>query len=172
MDREGPSYTVETLEVLTKEHPKDDLVWILGGDQAARLRTWREPEKVLELATVAATERGAWRRPGIFVELAQLRNSRRLVFFEMIPIGLSSTYIRRRIARGQCWSPNPLPEMCRGFKRSATIFLSRRSERQRKGIRNHLDGCRRDSGRSPGAPEFQRMNPELRPGGIFLRRIR
>jgi len=129
VDREDPSYTVETLEVLTKEHPKDDLVWILGGDQAARLRTWREPEKVLELATVAATERGAWRRAGIFVELAQLRNSRRIVFFEMIPIGLSSTYIRRRVGRGQpirYLVPDPVAELIesRGLYREAAAVAA------------------------------------------------
>jgi nicotinate-nucleotide adenylyltransferase len=101
LDREGPSYTVDTLRELKQEHPDDELVWILGGDQAAKLKGWREPEKVLELATIAATERGAWRRAGIFVEAAHLRNSERLKFFEMPPIGLSSTLIRRRVARGQ-----------------------------------------------------------------------
>jgi hypothetical protein len=68
VDREGPSYTVDTLAALHEEHPDDELVWILGGDQAATLRQWREPERVLELATIAATERGAWRRAGIVVE--------------------------------------------------------------------------------------------------------
>ena len=101
VDREGPSYTVDTLEAIAKERPDDEIVWILGGDQAATLRSWREPDRVLELATIAATERGAWRRPGIFVEASHLRNSRRLVFFEMPPVGVSSTMIRRRVARGQ-----------------------------------------------------------------------
>jgi nicotinate-nucleotide adenylyltransferase len=101
VEREGPSYTVDTLRALKEEHPDDDLIWILGGDQAAKLRSWREPEAVLELATIAATDRGAWRRAGIFVEAAHLRNSGRLVFFEMPPIGVSSTYVRRRVARGQ-----------------------------------------------------------------------
>jgi nicotinate-nucleotide adenylyltransferase len=101
IDREGPSYTVDTLEALAAERQDDELVWILGGDQAAKLRSWREPDRVLELATIAAAERGAWRRPGIFVEASHLRNSGRLVFFEMPPIGLSSTMIRRRVARGQ-----------------------------------------------------------------------
>jgi nicotinate-nucleotide adenylyltransferase len=101
VDRDGPSYTVETLERLTEERPGDELVWILGGDQAGTLRSWREPERVLELATIAATERGAWRQAGIFVEAAHLRNSGRLVFFEMPPIGLSSTLVRRRVARGK-----------------------------------------------------------------------
>jgi len=130
VDREGPSYTVESLQALKKEHPKDDLVWILGGDQAARLRSWREPEKVLELATIAVAERGAWRRAGIFVEAAELRSSERLVFFEMIPIGLSSTYIRRRIARGQpirYLVPDPVAELIesRGlYGEAATVSAS------------------------------------------------
>jgi nicotinate-nucleotide adenylyltransferase len=100
-DREGPSYTVDTLEVLRSERPDDEVVWILGGDQAANLRSWRDPDRVLELATIAATERGAWRRPGIFLEASHLRDSGRLVFFDMPPVGLSSTMIRRRVARGQ-----------------------------------------------------------------------
>ena len=101
VDREGPSYTVDTLEALAAERPDDEFVWILGGDQAAKLRSWRQPDRVLELATIAATERGAWRRAGIFVEASHLRNSGRLVFFEMPPVGVSSTMIRRRVARGQ-----------------------------------------------------------------------
>jgi nicotinate-nucleotide adenylyltransferase len=100
VDREGPSYTVDTLRALREEHPDDEFVWLLGGDQAAKLRTWKEPDEVLELATIAATDRGAWRRAGIFVEASRLRNSSRLVFFEMPPIGISSTTIRRRVARG------------------------------------------------------------------------
>ena len=101
VDRDGPSYTVDTLGALAKERPDDEIVWILGGDQAAKLRSWREPDRVLELATIAVAERGAWRRPGIVVEASHLRNSGRLVFFEMPPVGVSSTMIRRRVARGQ-----------------------------------------------------------------------
>jgi nicotinate-nucleotide adenylyltransferase len=101
LDRDGPSYTVDTLRTLHEQHPDDELVWILGGDQAGQLRNWHEPEQVLELATIAATERGTWRRAGIYVEAAQLRHSQRLAFFEMPPIGVSSTVVRKRVARGQ-----------------------------------------------------------------------
>jgi nicotinate-nucleotide adenylyltransferase len=101
VDRDGPSYTVDTLQELQRERPDDELVLILGGDQAAKLKGWREPEKVLELATIAATERGSWRRAGILLGAPLLRNNERLKFFEMPPIGVSSTLIRRRVARGQ-----------------------------------------------------------------------
>jgi nicotinate-nucleotide adenylyltransferase len=114
VDREGPSYTVDTLEALRSERPDDELFWILGGDQAAKLRSWRDPDRVLELATIVAAERGAWRRPGIFVEASHLRNSGRLLFFDMPPIGVSSTMVRRRIARGQpvrYLVPDPVAEL-------------------------------------------------------------
>ena len=101
VDREEPSYTVDTLRTLTSERPDDEFTWILGGDQAATLRRWREPEEVLKLARIGATERGSWRQAGIFVEAAHLRHNERLVFFDMPPIGVSSTFVRRRVRRGR-----------------------------------------------------------------------
>ena len=55
--RDGPSFTVDTLDVLRTQSPSDDLFLILGGDIAAGLPKWHEPERVLELATVAIAER-------------------------------------------------------------------------------------------------------------------
>jgi nicotinate-nucleotide adenylyltransferase len=130
IDREGPSYTVETLAAMKEERPDDELVWILGGDQAAALSSWREPERVLELATIAATDRGTWRRAGIFAEAAHLRHNERLVFFEMPPIGLSSTFVRTRVARGgpiRYLVPDPVAELIesRGlYREAATVRAS------------------------------------------------
>jgi nicotinate-nucleotide adenylyltransferase len=101
VEREGPSYTVDTLRALKEERPDDEVFWILGGDQAAALRSWREPEEVLTLAVVAATERGAWRRSGIHVALSGLRGSERIAYFEMPQIAISSSMVRRRAALGR-----------------------------------------------------------------------
>jgi ribosome-associated protein len=43
LDRNGPSYTSDTLEALHEESPDDELFLILGGDQAAALGGWHEP---------------------------------------------------------------------------------------------------------------------------------
>ena len=51
--REGWTYTVDTLA----EFGDDDLVLILGADAAARIPTWRRPDEVLKLATVAVVPR-------------------------------------------------------------------------------------------------------------------
>ena len=62
LDRAGPSYTVDTLRGPARASPDDELFLILGGDQAAALPEWHEPEQVLELATVAVVERTGWSR--------------------------------------------------------------------------------------------------------------
>jgi ribosome-associated protein len=49
LEREGPSYTVDTLKQLREREPEDELFLILGGDQGLALPTWREPEDVLAL---------------------------------------------------------------------------------------------------------------------------
>jgi nicotinate-nucleotide adenylyltransferase len=97
VDREGPSYTVDTLRELSGD---DELVLILGGDQASNLSSWHEPEEVLALATVASVERTGFSRNGIAVKTAGLRGAERIHFFEMPRIGVSSSLVRRRAAGG------------------------------------------------------------------------
>jgi nicotinate-nucleotide adenylyltransferase len=101
LDKEGPSYTSETLELLLTESPDDELFLILGGDQAAALPDWHEPEKVLERATVAAVERVGWSRSAIGIKLARLRGSERVRHLDMPMIQISSTGIRRRVREGR-----------------------------------------------------------------------
>jgi len=97
LDREGPSYTSDTLEQLKKESPDDELFLILGGDQAAALGTWHEPEQVLERATVAVFERVSWGRNAIGIKIGRLPGARRVRYLDMPLIQVSSSAIRRRV---------------------------------------------------------------------------
>ena len=72
LDREGPSYTADTLRELREQSPDDELFLILGGDQAAALAAWHEPEQVLALATVAVVERPMWSRNAIGIKIGRL----------------------------------------------------------------------------------------------------
>jgi nicotinate-nucleotide adenylyltransferase len=101
IDREGPSYTSDTLRSLRNSSPDDELFLILGGDQAASLRSWHEPEEVLTLATIAVVERTGWPRPAIGVKLSGLRGAERLVFFDMPRVDISSSMVRRRAREGK-----------------------------------------------------------------------
>jgi nicotinate-nucleotide adenylyltransferase len=103
IDREGRSYTVDTLRALHDRHPQDDLTFIVGGDMARSLPTWREPEAVLELATLAVAERAGSERENIRGELRALRGAsgERVRFFDMPRVDVSSSLVRERVASGR-----------------------------------------------------------------------
>ena len=100
MDREGPSYTSDTLEQMRADAPGDELFLILGGDQAAALPTWHEPEKVLERATLAVFERMSWSRNAIVIKIGRLAGARDVRYLDMPLIQVSSSAIRRRVREG------------------------------------------------------------------------
>jgi nicotinate-nucleotide adenylyltransferase len=101
-DRPGPSFTVDTLKRLHERHPEHALTFIVGGDMAHSLPSWREPEAILELADLGIAEREGVRRADIVQSLAGLRGgAERLRFFEMPRLDISSTLIRRRAAAGR-----------------------------------------------------------------------
>lgn len=101
LDRAGPSWTVDTLRAIHAHAPGDELTFIVGGDQAQGLPTWREPAAILELAALAVAEREGIAREDIRGRLAGLVPPGRLTFFDMPRIDVSSSDVRRRVAAGR-----------------------------------------------------------------------
>src|SRR3954447_16544152 len=101
LDREGASYTADTLRAIHETTPGDELTFIVGGDMAHSLPTWREPEAVLELATLAVAERAGARREDLARRLEALHGGDRVTFFDMPRLDVSSSAIRRRVAAGR-----------------------------------------------------------------------
>ena len=109
IERGGLSYTVDTLRSLHASHPHAELTFIVGADTASTLGSWREPERLLELAQLAvATRAGAARRRVLealgAIELADgaggeaRTGADRVRFLDMPPIDVSSSLVRRRVA--------------------------------------------------------------------------
>jgi len=99
--RPGPSFTVDTLQELHATEPDNELFLIVGGDVAAGLPLWNEPERVLELARPAVAKRRGTPRARVDQALAGLRGGERAAFFQMPRIGISSTLLRRRVRAGE-----------------------------------------------------------------------
>jgi nicotinate-nucleotide adenylyltransferase len=99
--REGPSYTVDTIEELHANRPESEFFLILGGDVALGLAGWREPERVMTLATLAVAERPGTSRAAVEDVLRQLRGGERAQFFDMPAIEISSTMLRERARAGE-----------------------------------------------------------------------
>jgi nicotinate-nucleotide adenylyltransferase len=102
VDREGPAYTVDTLRELSGR-ADDELVLLLGADQAARLPQWRDPDEVLRLAAVAIAA-----RPGLGATRAEVRRALSGVvggdgveFFDMPRVDVSASDIRARVREGR-----------------------------------------------------------------------
>ena len=96
----GPSYTVDTLSRLHDRCPGDQLTFIVGGDMALSLPSWREPAAILELAELGVAEREGVRRADILDRLADLGTDR-IRFFDMPRLDVSSSQIRRMVAAGR-----------------------------------------------------------------------
>jgi nicotinate-nucleotide adenylyltransferase len=100
-NRDGPSYTVDTLGEIHATRPGDELTFIVGGDMAWSLPAWREPEAILELADVAVAERAGARREEIRERLAGLRGAERVRYIEVPRMDISSAALRRRLRAGE-----------------------------------------------------------------------
>jgi nicotinate-nucleotide adenylyltransferase len=102
LERDGPSYTVDTLCDLAAAQPAARLFLVIGADQFARLDTWHRAAEIPRLATLAVAARqgqpamppAAW--PGAPLAWAELPLPR---------IDISATEVRRRAAADEPVSP-------------------------------------------------------------------
>ncbi len=99
LEREGPSYTVDTLVELGRRHADVDLVLIMAADSLAQVDTWREPDRLLELATWAVGPRPGTALP-TRAELATRwgRAATRIHLLAGPALDISASQIRRRVA--------------------------------------------------------------------------
>jgi nicotinate-nucleotide adenylyltransferase len=102
LEREGPSYTVDTLADLGRRHPEMDLVLILAADSLAQIDTWREPDRLLELASWAVGPRPGVPLPSRAELVARWgKAAARIHLLGGPALDVSATMIRRRVAAGR-----------------------------------------------------------------------
>ncbi len=117
IDRDHPSWAVDTLRLLREEDTRSIFCWLMGADAWAGFAGWREPEKILEMAHVIVCARpGVARGPtpfdARFLQPGEhLRDAPagRVAWHQMPPDDCSSTRVRARLMAGQaptdCLSP-------------------------------------------------------------------
>ena len=89
--------TVDSLELLGL----DDPVFLVGADEFSSFLTWKDPARVLELARLGVATRPGYSRDGVDAVLRELARPERVVFFEIEPLAVSSSAIRRLVAAGE-----------------------------------------------------------------------
>lgn len=90
--RGGVTYTVDTLADIAAAHPGAELFFIAGADAVSRLSEWREPSRLMELATFVGVGRQGHPAPALTPPH---------VVVETPEVGVSSTEVRRRRRTGE-----------------------------------------------------------------------
>ena len=101
VERDGPSYTYETLEELAEQTGDSELVFVMGADAAVGLESWRNPERVVELARLAIARRAGIADAEVAAMLRSLGAEDRATMLEMPQFGVSSSAVRERAAAGR-----------------------------------------------------------------------
>ena len=97
--REGVSYTVDTIMELRQRYPEDELILLMGTDMFLSFHQWREPEKILDQASVGVFYRGEkGEKPAIEERRLQMERDGRCVYLVQNEIvDISSTNLRRML---------------------------------------------------------------------------
>lgn len=102
--RQGNSYTIDTLINLKRANkPEDELVLIYGSDILADMHNWRQPERILQEASLFLARRGGQVDAAIQSQSELMRRDfgAKITFFDAPQIELSSTTVRSAIAAGE-----------------------------------------------------------------------
>ncbi|GAA1473126.1 nicotinate-nucleotide adenylyltransferase [Corynebacterium felinum] len=97
IDRPGDTYTIDTLTDLSKQFPTAELFFITGADALAKIMSWRDWEKMFQLATFVGVT-----RPGYVLEETNIpaQHRDRVELVEIPAMAISSTDCRTRARQG------------------------------------------------------------------------
>ena len=98
VDRDGPTYTIDTLRDLRKELPDADLFFITGADALSDIFTWRDADELFDLAHFVGCT-----RPGFTMDHSTLTGmpEDKVTIIEIPALAISSTDCRKRRMRGE-----------------------------------------------------------------------
>ncbi|MFM5904410.1 MAG: nicotinate-nucleotide adenylyltransferase [Microbacteriaceae bacterium] len=95
IDRQGPTFTIDTLRDLRGLYPEAELFFITGADAIAQILSWRDVDQIWELAHFVAVT-----RPGHRLELPQHPQGA-ISTLEIPALSISSTNIRERVGQAK-----------------------------------------------------------------------
>ena len=95
IDREGPTYTVDTLRDIHEAFPEAELFFITGADAVKQILEWKDHEQLWPLAHFVAVT-----RPGHKLELPPAPEGA-ISILEIPALAISSTDIRARVVEGE-----------------------------------------------------------------------
>jgi len=96
IERDGPSYTLDTVRTLQQLQPAARWWLLIGQDQYANLHTWHGFEELLRRVRLAVAG-----RPGVAAPADERVLAADTVWLQLPPMAVSASDIRERVAAGQ-----------------------------------------------------------------------
>ena len=102
LQREGASYTVDTLRALRADYPEDELFLCMGTDMLESFCSWRQPEQIVSMARLAAAYRADGDQQTLRSHVESVRETFGVdpVLVENDFMEISSTHVRRLLILG------------------------------------------------------------------------
>ena len=102
VDRSGPTYTVDTLEEMSREVGADaELYFIVGMDALEQFHRWKDPERLLEMCRLVVANRPGHQGVDVNAVVGRVPQvGPRLTLLSVPRMEISSTDIRQRVAEG------------------------------------------------------------------------
>ncbi|MBZ8178339.1 nicotinate-nucleotide adenylyltransferase [Corynebacterium poyangense] len=98
IDRPGATYTIDTLHDLRKKYPQAELYFITGADALRNIVTWRDWEKMFQLAHFVGVTRPGYE---LHADIIPEVHRERVKLVDIPAMAISSTDCRRRAATGR-----------------------------------------------------------------------
>ena len=95
IDRDKPTYTVDTLTDLKNSYPDAELFFITGSDAIAQILAWKEVQRLWDLAHFVAVS-----RPGHALQIPDVPAGA-VTVVEVPALSISSTDCRNRVSNGE-----------------------------------------------------------------------
>ena len=112
IERGGVSYTVDTLRMMGEENSADEFYLLIGADNLAEFRSWKDPGEIVKRAKIIVMNRPGFARapddPALPADIIQC---------PVPSIDISATEIRSRVQQGLTISYLVPPVVCRYIER-------------------------------------------------------
>lgn len=98
-EREGNTYTSDTLQLLNNHNPTINYYFIMGADSLFQIESWHEPQIIYSLCTLICAIRDDYDKRAIYEKGKQLKSlGAKILYLDMPKIDISSTNIRQSVA--------------------------------------------------------------------------
>ena len=101
MHMPSPHYTINTLDALSERESDNSFTLVMGSDNLASIRMWRDYQRILLKYGVVVYPRDGWEPQELRQDLLQENPSYKLSIIDAPKVNISSTQIRLAISRGE-----------------------------------------------------------------------